>query len=648
MFLIFFSIIFMIIGHLYKVRRWGLYISIYETPNYGNLLNALSVGHILNIFFPLTRLGDIVRILISGRKLKNGYPFSIATVIADLYIDLLTVGLFFIIFTLYANNYIKDGGGYINNIASYYIVFMCIVIFITMLIVINRKWVKKYISIFSTIFNENIEFGLLYTSYLSIASIKDIILNINRIKFFIYSIIIWGSYILSYILFSKSIYEFYNDESYSVLKIFSILFSGLSVYQVDNNILYLWLVFLLSPLLICFVISYSYNKYSKNSKNFNYKIILPQLSKTDKLAFLRIYYAEENREHIKNYIKMNKNVVIIEDFSAGSNASTILIIKNDQMYFRKYAFDDDGVKLAEQVDWIEHHGSDIPLPLILNKRIGGSFCSYDMYSYASAVGLFKYIHTMPIANSWSILESALNDISFGLYSKNNRKADDYKIKEYIFNKIYKNLEIIKNKNKYIMNLEKFEEVRVNGKQLKTLRFYEDMFEFSHLYNIFKDDWYSDIHGDLTIENIVCLSNPYDIDKCEYEFMKSVIPDNYYFIDPNTGNLHDSPFLDYAKLLQSLHGNYEFLMMVNNVSIDEDNVNYLLLKTEIYGKIYKKYRDYLLRRFDKKEILSIYYHEVVHWLRLMPYKIRKDEKLSVVFYTGLLQVLADVWRLENNG
>jgi hypothetical protein len=58
-----------------------------------------------------------------------------------------------------------------------------------------------------------------------------------------------------------------------------------------------------------------------------------------------------------------------------------------------------------------------------------------------------------------------------------------------------------------------------------------------------------------------------------------------------------------------------------------------------------YKRYLYEKFSKDQVISIYYHEIVHWLRLMPYKIRKDEKLAVVFYTGLLAVLNDVWEME---
>ena len=40
----------------------------------------------------------------------------------------------------------------------------------------------------------------------------------------------------------------------------------------------------------------------------------------------------------------------------------------------------------------------------------------------------------------------------------------------------------------------------------------------YLYDLFKNDIYSDIHGDFTIENIICLNGK----------------DDFYIIDPNTG------------------------------------------------------------------------------------------------------------------
>lgn len=91
------SIFFMIMGHIFKIKRWGLLISVYEKPVEYNLLNAMTLGHTLNTIFPI-RIGDIIRIIWAGKKLKNSYSFSLATVIADLYVDFITVGAVFFLF----------------------------------------------------------------------------------------------------------------------------------------------------------------------------------------------------------------------------------------------------------------------------------------------------------------------------------------------------------------------------------------------------------------------------------------------------------------------------------------------------------------------------------------------------------------------
>ena len=100
-----------------------------------------------------------------------------------------------------------------------------------------------------------------------------------------------------------------------------------------------------------------------------------------------------------------------------------------------------------------------------------------------------------------------------------------------------------NDDKYIRGLEQYDSISVNGRVLRTLGFYEETLSEEHLSEIFKDDTHADIHGDLTIENIVCVGDEMEISSHEYE--GKVKPRRYYFIDPNTGNIHDSPFLDYA-------------------------------------------------------------------------------------------------------
>ena len=627
----------MFAGHLFKVRRWGLFISVYEKPLDYNLLNALAIGHSLNALLPV-RIGDIVRVIWSGRRMKNGYPFALATVIADIYVDVLTVGIIF-----FALSFTVSAGSWLQSVFHFYLVLFAVLVVLTAIAVVFRKQLKWCIRMAASIFNTKIEYGLLYASYLTIASIKDIVTRLSRIKFLLYTLGMWAGYLCSYVFFAESVRRM--GFAWSGMDVFTALFSGTALYNVDKGLIPSLAAYLILPLVICAAVSFVLSRKSSDDAGGSTRHTLPQLNKSDRLAFLKTYYREDSREHIQAYLSLNDDVTVIEDNSAGSNASTLLVMKSGgEMLFRKYAFDKDGVKLQEQIDWILKHQKDIPLPVVVSEQKGANYVSYDMHSYGSAVGLFRYIHTMPVDWSWRILEKALDDIRLGLHSRNARPADTETIKSYIKSKVDKNLKIIRENDRFIRQLEEYGEVSANGIKLPTLHFYNGMLKEEHLIPIFSHDSYSDIHGDLTIENIVCLSDSSEIDKSEYQ--GKVLPKDYYFIDPNTGNIHDSPFLDYGKLLQSLHGNYEFLMMVKSVKIEGNNVNYLMTKSEAYGEIYQKFREYLQSRFSKEEVLSIYYHEIIHWLRLMPYKIRKNEKLAVVFYTGLLYVLHEVWKMEN--
>lgn len=171
---------------------------------------------------------------------------------------------------------------------------------------------------------------------------------------------------------------------------------------------------------------------------------------------------------------------------------------------------------------------------------------------------------------------------------------------------------------------KYDKIIINGKEYKNLQNFKKYLTYDYLYEVFKNDTYSDIHGDLTIENIICMPN-----------------NSYYLIDPNTGNIHESANLDYAKLLQSLHGCYEFLMNITDINISENVINYLNTQSSSYKNIYERYKNYLLKNFSKEQVKSIYFHEIVHWIRLLPYKIKKDERMAVLFYCGFIIVLNDI-------
>ena len=136
---------------------------------------------------------------------------------------------------------------------------------------------------------------------------------------------------------------------------------------------------------------------------------------------------------------------------------------------------------------------------------------------------------------------------------------------------------------------------------------------------------------INIENIICTRDANG-------------KDDFYIIDPNTGNVHDSPNLDYGKLLQSIHGGYEFLMATKDVKVNENKINFLYTRSSAYKELHNKLRNYMQSELGEERTRSIYFHEIIHWLRLMPYKIDKDDKRSLIFYAGMLMVMNDVIKM----
>ena len=319
----------------------------------------------------------------------------------------------------------------------------------------------------------------------------------------------------------------------------------------------------------------------------------------------------------------DNDIQIISDYSAGSNATTLLAIKDDRTIFRKYVVGADAGKLHDQVEWIQGFSSVLPLPEILFEKKEEGMTLYDMPAITGAAGFFEFIHTNPVEKSFKIIRHVFDDLDNNLYSREEGTADPDIIEKYIEKKILKNIKLIEENHRFA-DLIRYEEVVVNGKTVKGFPSLKKAMSKEKLKEIFSSDRVSPIHGDVTVENIIVTPGA---DKGR----------GYYLIDPNTGNILDSRFIDYAKLLQSLHGGYEFLMRTERCSISGNEIKFMAGASRSYRDLYKEYSSMLKERFSESELKSIYYHEIANWLRLMPYKLEHDEAKAPVFLAGMLLV-----------
>ena len=352
--------------------------------------------------------------------------------------------------------------------------------------------------------------------------------------------------------------------------------------------------------------------------------LLPQADEHDRAVFLSRYFGLENKDYVKRFLQMNRGITILEDYSAGSNATTMLCMDTQSTFYRKYAFGKDGAKLAEQLDWLRAQQDRLPLCDILRSEEADGCCWYDMVYNPQAVGMFRYLHSNPVEKSRAILRAVLATLEDKLYKPTAVPADAEKIEKYIETKVDGNLKKL-HEDRMLRELMSYDTLRINGVEYKNLPALDWMFDHDRLRNLFAKDPVGTIHGDLTIENIICRTDN----------------DSWYLIDPNTGNLHESPFLDYGKLLQSLHGSYEFMMKTPRVAVQDNRIDFQLTRSAAYDALLAAVMEDLSARYPREQVESILMHEVIHWLRLMPYKLNKDRKRAAMFYAGLVMVANDV-------
>lgn len=83
------------------------------------------------------------------------------------------------------------------------------------------------------------------------------------------------------------------------------------------------------------------------------------------------------------------------------------------------------------------------------------------------------------------------------------------------------------------------------------------------------------------------------------------------------------------------------MATKSVEVEDNKINFMFTKSAAYTELHKRLKEYMDNNFTKERVRSIYFHEIIHWLRLMPYKINKIGRRSVLFYAGMIMVMNDV-------
>ena len=191
------SIICLTLSHICKARRWQLFVSVYENVPDTRLINSLASGYLLNFYLPL-RIGDLLRAWYAGRKMQNGVGYSLATVIVDRVLDVLSVACIFLGMAL-----VSDSPEMSRAAQTYIVILIALAVLFSVMSLLNRLIKQAALSVCS-IFNDRIKFRLLFFLWSLISSFKDIFRKVHKKKLFFYTLAMWGGYAASYALIAKT------------------------------------------------------------------------------------------------------------------------------------------------------------------------------------------------------------------------------------------------------------------------------------------------------------------------------------------------------------------------------------------------------------------------------------------------------------
>jgi aminoglycoside phosphotransferase len=305
------------------------------------------------------------------------------------------------------------------------------------------------------------------------------------------------------------------------------------------------------------------------------------------------------------------NSIVHKFFNGGSDAITALVEVDGQLRIRKFASNGAAEKLKTQASWLcSHHGSNLPLVEVIERRETTSSYSYDMPMVTPTNDFYDVIHTSAFAQSRAMVTSVLDCVQEFHRLNASQEADAAAIDAYLDMKAIRNSELI----------ESFVRRTIVSSQIDA-----EPHLFSH-WQLLRDlDWLraqvrdkrsAVIHGDLTIENIIIAPNN---------------PLGFYLIDPNPENLFNTPLIDWGKLMQSLHLGYEKLN--RGLSCDVMNgVDVSSVRSHAYAELHGMLETELSTRLGTDALREVYFHEILNYLRLTTYKIRQAPMRGLGFFS----------------
>ena len=251
--------------------------------------------------------------------------------------------------------------------------------------------------------------------------------------------------------------------------------------------------------------------------------------------FLDEYFSVSPVSRAIESMEINGQCFIKRVLVGGSKAKTILIQYKNQLLVRKISSSDEGTKFNFHNEWLNFNNKFKFVPRIISTGKIGQVHYIDMEYIDDSQPLSEFINCNDISSTVRVLKEIIVKLDGTIYKKSNPISDESILINYVDQKVFKKIDEVKLFSMELELLYQYENIQINGSDYLNLpNCINLIMNNKKMINLLSSFNQSDIHGDLTLENII------------------VKNDKFFLIDPNNENLISDKIVDYAKLFQSLN------------------------------------------------------------------------------------------------
>ena len=608
-----FASLVLLMAHVIRAARWALLFRPHEVERRFDLLLGLALGYALNAIVPW-RLGELARAWFTSARTSVRFSYVASTVVAERLTDLIVVSLI-------ASFVLVDARNSAWPFPLIPLALAATLIALSFQIKRSEK-TRRLVWRVASVFNARLRFGIVDFFW----SLSELVVGGSLLKprFLITTGAMWVLYMAAYAAFASAAGQGLQDIFSAMLG--SPLRPAVERLMVGEEKAALALLGFTGFPVMGILVYGALKQLPATVKLLNARRRYGWYAGRGAPSTRNRFKAEDEYEYFlvslfsgDNKAATSFGLNAIDDgtvhklFAGGSDAITAMVEVQESLVIRKFATGASGGKLKAQRDWLgSYRSAAMPLVDVLKEREKKESYHYDMPLVVPANDFYDFIHTNPLERSQRIFSEVIERITDFHDQHAGATAEPALVRKYVLEKGAGNARAI---------LE-FAETLFAGSNFTVNGMPFSLDQWRHLLDA---DWLSAqirnrattvVHGDLTIENVIVAPHR---------------EPGWYIIDPNPENIFNTRFIDWAKLMQSVNLGYEGLNRNFTCVVAGDSIQLAFTKSQAYTELHTLLERLARARFGDDGLREIYFHELINYLRLTPYKIRQNPKKALCFF-----------------